>query len=84
MALLVGLLTRDLFNTVIEKRHRSPHDYYGMRQRNRDLQASGIPRVSVNPEDASIVDARAGSSKLGFGFPALRGKKETEGERHMI
>ena len=41
--LLGGLLTLDLFDTVIEKLPLSLHDYYGVRQRNRDLQASGIP-----------------------------------------
>ena len=39
-----GLLSLDLFNIVIEKLPLSLHDYYGVRQRNRDLQASGIPR----------------------------------------
>ena len=42
--LLGGLLTLDLFNIVIEKLALSLHDYYGVRERNRDVQASGIPR----------------------------------------
>ena len=49
VALLGGLLTLDSFNTVIEKLRLSLHDYYGVRQRNRDLQASGIPRCQWEP-----------------------------------
>ena len=78
MALLVGLLTLDLFNIVIEKLPLSLHYYYGVRQRNRDLQASGIPRCQWeprNPEDISKEDARAGSSKFGFGFSSKRIEK---------
>ena len=49
VALLGGLLTLDLFNIVIEKLPLSLHDYYGVRQRNRDLQASGIPQCQWEP-----------------------------------
>ena len=75
VALLRGLLTLDLFNVVIEKLSLSLHDYYGVRQRNRDLQASGTPGVNGNPEYVSKGDARARSSKLGFGFSSMRGEK---------
>ena len=33
------------------------------------------PGVNGNPEDVSQEDARAGSSKLGFGFSSMRGEK---------
>ena len=33
------------------------------------------PGVNGNPEDVSKEDARAGSSKFGFGFPSMRGEK---------
>ena len=36
------------------------------------------PGVNGNPEDVSKEDARAGSSKFGFGFSSMRGEK---GER---
>ena len=34
------------------------------------------PGVNGNPEDVSKEDARAGSSKFGFGFSSRRGEKE--------
>ena len=49
VALLGGLLTLDLFNIVIEKLSLSLYDYYGIRQRNRDFQANGIPRCQWEP-----------------------------------
>ena len=33
------------------------------------------PGVNGNPEDVSKEDARAGSSKFGFGFSSMRGEK---------
>ena len=33
------------------------------------------PGVNGNPEDVSKEDARAGSSKLGFGFSSMRGER---------
>ena len=33
------------------------------------------PGVNGNPGDASKEDARAGSSKFGFGFSSMRGEK---------
>ena len=75
VTLLGGLLTLDLFNIVIEKLPLSLHDYFGVRQRNIDLQANGSPGVKANPEDVSKEDARAGSSKFGFGFSSMRGEK---------
>ena len=33
------------------------------------------PGINGSPEDVSIEDARAGSSKLGFGFSSMRGEK---------
>ena len=74
--LLDGLLTLDLFSTVIEKLPLSLLAYYGIRQRNRYLQASGTPGVNGNPEDASKQYVHAGSSKLGFGFSSMRVDKE--------
>ena len=49
VAILGGLLTLVLFNTITEKHPLSFYDYYGIRQRNRDLQASGIPRCQWEP-----------------------------------
>ena len=37
------------------------------------------PGVNGNPEDVSKEDARAGSSKLGFGFSSMRGEKVDRG-----
>ena len=79
-----GLLTLDLFITVIEKLPLSLYDYSGVRQRNRDLQASGTPGVKGNPEYVSEKDVRAGSSKLGLGFSEMRERKKTEEEQVMI
>ena len=47
--LLGGLLTLDLINNVFEKVPRSLNDYFGIRQRNWDLQAGGIPECQREP-----------------------------------
>ena len=75
VALLGGLVTLDFFSIVIEKLPLSLHDYYGVRQRNRVLQASGIPRCQWEPQRRFQKNARAGSSKFGFRFSSLRGEK---------
>ena len=75
VALLGGLLTLDLFDTVIEKLPLSPHDYSGIRQRNRDCKQVESPAVNRKPENFSKEDARAGSSKFGFNFSSMRGDK---------
>ena len=75
MVLLGGLLILDLFNIVNEKLPLSFHDYYGVRQRNRDLQASGIPRCQWEPRRRFQRNARAGWSKFEFGFSSMRGEE---------
>ena len=75
VALVDGLLTLDLFNTVTEKLPLSLHDLDGVRQRNETCKQVESPGVNGNPEDVSKEDTRAGSSKFEFGFSSTRGEK---------
>ena len=75
VALLGGLMTLDFFKIVIENLPLSFNDYYGVRQRNRDLQASGIPQCQREPRRRFKEHARAGSSHFGFRFSSMRGVK---------
>ena len=75
-----GLLTFDSFKTVIGNLPLYLHDYYGIRQRNKDLQASGTPQCQGNHKKVSKEVARSGLSKMGFGFSCMRGEKKTTAE----
>ena len=79
VALLGELLSLDVFSTVFEKLSLSFHAFYGIRQRNGDMQTSGVPGVNGIPADAFRKDVQAGSSMLGFGFSCMRGVKKDKG-----